>query len=206
MAYQKLKEEIIMNEQNITVSDDMQSDQILSADTNMSVENDSLSVEKQKKRKRAPRKDRSHGKYSQEDFLNLPRDEQYALADKYWNGSTADFDDGTFQFSYPQLGRLCEQVGLRKGIVDTRAKESLLRSQDILYLDRGRREETVEKKYTYSKTTIDKFDELVGPLSNIEKSKVLDLLLSQILEEKLEAKRAGRFHVVYKAVDEEVLI
>jgi hypothetical protein len=195
-----------MNEHNTILSDAKASRQTISTDTNLSVEKDSSFGLKEEKRKRASKKDRSNGKYSQEDFLNLPRVEQYALAEKYWNGPVADFDDGTFQFSSTQFAKLCEKLGFRKGIVDTLAEESLSDSQDTLYIDRGRRGETVEKKYTLSKETVVKMDELLGSLGNMEKSKVLDLLLSQMLDEKLEAKRAGHFHVVYKASAEEILM
>ena len=193
-----------MNEQNI-LSDVAPSSQTISTDTNLSVESDSSFGLNEEKRKRALNKDRSNGKYSKDDFLKLPRDEQHALAEKYWNGPVADFDDGTFQFSSTQFAKLCEKIGFRKGIVDTLSKESLPNSEDTLYIDRGRRGETAEKKFTLSQETIDKFDELLGSLGNMEKSKAFDLLLSRLLDEKLEAKRVGNFHVAYKVTEEKIL-
>lgn len=195
-----------MNIQKIILSDVTASKQTISTDTNLSVESDSSVGLKEEKRKRALNKDRSNGKYSQDDFRKLPREEQLALAKKYWNCPADEFDDGTFRFSRTQFIKLCEQIGFRKDIVDMLAEESLSYSDDTLYIDRGRRGETVEKKYTLSKETVDKINELLGSLGNMEKSKALDLLLSQLLEEKLEAKRAGHFHVVYKASAEEILM
>jgi len=78
-----------------------------------------------------------------------------------------------------------------------------------LYIEHGRREKTVEKKVTFSEKTVSKFNDLLGKennLSNIEKSKILDAILLEALENKLAAKNAGAFSVAYKPVKEEVLI
>ncbi len=159
------------------------------------------------KKKRAQNKDRSDGELSEADFMALSRAEQLAIAEKYWNGRTDTYDDDKkFKFSYTHLGTLCERLGFRKGIVDTKkggVKESKL------YIEHGRRGNTVEKKVTFSEKTISKFNDLLGKensLSNIERSKILDAILLEALENKLAAKNAGAFSVAYKPVKEEILI
>lgn len=160
-----------------------------------------------KKKKRAQNKDRSDGELSEADFMALSRTEQLNLAEKYWNGRTDTYDkDKKFKFSYTHLGTLCERLGFRKGIVDMK-KDGVKESK--LYIEHGRREKTVEKKVTFSEKTISKFNDLLGKdnkLSNIEKSKILDVILLEALEGKLAAKNAGAFSVAYKPVKEEVLI
>ena len=163
-------------------------------------------------RSRAAKKDRSGGKYSEEAFLALPRSEQLALAERYWNGPVATFDDGTFQFSYTHFGKICEQIGFRKGIVDTRPEIKLPDKEEtepsaIIYIDHGRREETIVKKLTLSKETEEKISRLLGDrLSNIEKSKVVDVILSQALDRCLVEQKAGLFGVAYRPTEEERLI
>lgn len=159
------------------------------------------------KKKRSQNKNRSDGELSETDFMSLPRDEQLALAEKYWNGRTDTYDDEKkFKFSYTHLGTLCERLGFRKGIVDLK-KDGVKESK--LYIEHGRREKTVEKKLTFSEKTVSKFTDLLGKqnnLSNIEKSKILDVILLEALESKLAAKNVGAFSVAYKPVKEEVLI
>jgi hypothetical protein len=67
-----------------------------------------------KKKKRAQNKDRSDGELSEADFMSLSRTEQFAIAEKYWNGRTDTYDDDKkFKFSYTHLGTLCERLGFR---------------------------------------------------------------------------------------------
>ncbi len=163
------------------------------------------------KRKKAPKKDRSNAKYSETDFLGLPRAEQLKLAEKYWNGTVADFDDGTFQFSYTHFGEVCKRIGFRKGIVDTMPERAPVLSGtpqkgSTIYIDHGRRE-SATKKLTLSNETIEKMDLLLGDkLSNIEKSKVIDAIISQAFDEKLAAQKAGQFGVAYRPMEEERLL
>ena len=160
------------------------------------------------KKKRSKCKDRSNSRYSMEDFMRLPRHDQLALAEKYWMGRTECFDDGTFQFSYTCFGNLCKQLGFRKGIVDTRSEEAAIENTNsVVYINHGKRGETVEKKFTLAKTTVDKIDQLLGDqLSNIERSKVIDALLSQVLDQRLSEKSKGKFGVAYRSVEEKRLI
>lgn len=163
------------------------------------------------KKKRCKCKDRSNSRYSMDDFMKLPRAEQLELAEKYWNGPVADFDDGTFQFSYTHFANLCQKLGFKKGIVDTipkgEAQVSEVAPSSIVYIEHGKRGETVEKKFTLAKTTVDKIDQLLGDqLSNIERSKVIDALLSQVLDQRLSEKSKGQFGVAYRSVEEKRLI
>ena len=177
------------------------------ADSIMGEEMDAPEVDTDESKKRSQRIDRSNAKYSEEDFMKLPRKEQLELAEKYWNGPVADFDDGTFQFSYTHFANLCQKLGFRKGIVDTMPEGEAsdpVAPSSIIYIEHGRREETEVKKLTLSKSTIDKIDQLLGDkLSNVEKSKVTDEILSQALDQKLADKRVGQFGVAYRPLAEE---
>ncbi len=74
----------------------------------------------EKSKKKETKIDRSNAKYSEKYFLeSLSREEQHELAEKYWNGPVANYDDGTFQFSYAHFADICKKLGFRKGIVDT---------------------------------------------------------------------------------------
>ena len=175
-------------------------------DTNEAEQIENLDQDADESKKRTARIDRSNAKYSAEDFMALPRAEQLELAEKYWNGKVENYDDGTFQFSYSHLAKLCQELGFRKGIVDTMPEGATVPSS-IIYIEHGRRTETEVKKLTLSKSTIDKIDELLGDkLSNVEKSKVIDEILSQALEQKLADKRVGQFGVAYRPLEEERII
>lgn len=157
---------------------------------------------------RAHRKDRSNGKYSETDFLNLPREEQLKLAEHYWMGRTEDFDDGTFQFSYTHFAELCKMLGFRKGVVDElKSNNNCTSLKKKIYIEHGRREETDVKKLTLSVSTINNLDMLLGNrLSNIEKSKVMDIIIAEKVDELLKIKKEGEFSVAYRRCEEERLI
>lgn len=175
-------------------------------------QNESLKQEIDDRKKRKSKMDRSDSRYSEDDFMNLSRTEQKELAEKYWMGKTSDFDDGTFQFSYSHFTKLCQKLGFRKGVVDTMQDDMISNiesaySKTMLYIDRGKREDVEIKKFTLSKDTVDKMEKLLGDkLSNIEKSKVIDILISQMLDEKLAEKETGLFGVAYRPIEEERLI
>lgn len=77
----------------------------------------------------------------------------------------------------------------------------------IIYIEHGKRQETEVKKITFAKDTIDKIDQLLGDqLSNVERSKVIDVIRSRALDDRLAAKRAGQFGVAYRPVAEERLL
>ena len=159
------------------------------------------------------KKDRSNSKYSEDDFMAMPRNKQFELAQKYWGGAVADFDDGTFQFSVTHFKNLCERLGFTKGVVDTRAglPVDTVKSNsgiDTIYIERGIRENTGERKFTLSKQTLDNLNEFFEPsekaraLTSMEKSKIIDSLFNQMLENKLKSKREGKLKVTYKLTDE----
>lgn len=154
-------------------------------------------------KKKSSRIDRSNAKYSEEDFLKLPRKKQLQLAETYLlNMKSEDFDDGTFQFSRSHFASICERIGFKKGFIDANGSQ-----EEKLYIDHRKRKETIIKKITLSKKTVEKIDKLLGDnLSKVEKSKIIDLLLEQIIDEKLALKEAGKFKVAYRPTDEERLI
>ena len=168
----------------------------------------------QKKNQRCSKKDRSNAKYSEVEFRRLSRTDQLKLARQYWSGAVADFDDGTFQFSYSHFAKICESLGFQKGIVDLHSDKDVRNMVPdlIIYIDRGRREETVEKKFTLSKTTVEKIEKLIeskegkNQLSNIEKSKTIYKMLAMTAEQMLQAKELGKFSVAYRQHDPEILI
>ena len=177
----------------------------------LNVTDTDMEQETEDSKKRASKIDRSSAKYSEDDFMKLPRAEQLGLAEKYWNGPVADFDDGTFQFSYTHFANLCQKLGFRKGIVDTMPEGEFpdpeVAPSSIVYIEHGKREETEVKKLTLDKCTIEKIDKLLGDkLSNVEKSKVIDAILSQALDKKLADKRVGQFGVAYRPLAEERLL
>lgn len=168
-------------------------------------------------KKRASKVDRSGNTYSEEKFRVLPREEQLRLANKHWMDSKGYDASGIFQFSYTHFSNICKELGFVKGVIDTRkdasdTKEYASDSKkvepcSILYIDHGKREETEVKKLTFAKDTIDKIDQLLGDkLSNVEKSKVIDVILSEALDNKLAAKRVGQLVVAYRPVYEVRLI
>lgn len=185
------------------------SEEINITDTNMVEANNASDLDAEGK-KRATKIDRSNAKYSEDDFMKMSRAEQLVLAEKYWNGPVADFDDGTFQFSYTHFANLCQKLGFRKGIVDTMpdgVASDQVAPSSIIYIEHGKREETEVKKLTLAKSTIEKIDQLLGDkLSNVERSKVVDEILSQALEQKLNDKRVGQFGVAYRPLAEERLL
>ena len=63
------------------------------------------------------------------------------------------------------------------------------------------------KKLTLSVDTISMMDELMGDgLSNIERSKVIDIIVSKALKQLLADKESGCFHVKYRPLDAKLLV
>jgi hypothetical protein len=68
-------------------------------------------------KKRRPAKDRSNGRYSQSDFMELSLAERLKLANYYMFCPSADFDDGTFRYSRRTFLRLWKECGIEKRAV-----------------------------------------------------------------------------------------
>lgn len=160
---------------------------------------ESIPTEKKKKSKRI---DRKKNKYSEAAFLKLPRDEQLALANQYGLSTKAFEDSRLFQFSYSHFTDILASLGFKKGMVDTHQYDHYR----IYFIDHGKRPETIEKKITLTKSTNDKLNQLLAPLSNIEKSKAIDAILSETLDTLLDANKKDLFHVTYNATGQERLI
>ena len=78
--------------------------------------------------------------------------------------------------------------------------------EGIIYIDHGKRD-TIVRKYSLSESTVEKEKRLLGnKLSNSEKSKVIDVIYSTALDQRLEDQKAGRFGVCYRPQEEERLI
>ena len=151
-------------------------------------------------KKKSPKKDRSNGKYSEEAFRALPRDRQFELAKKYWGGPVKDFDDGTFQFSATHFGDICKSLGFEKQTVIT---DTL--AANTIYLEHGTRDDTVDFKIKVVKNTNAKkelfFSRCRRPLSNNEKSKIMEIFINEMLDAKIEALESGNLIIKYKEED-----
>lgn len=172
-------------------------------------------VTEEEKTSRSPNKDRSAGKYSEDDFLALPRDVQFELAEKYWLSPTAKFDDGTFKFSCAHFAKICAQLGFEKRtiIVDTHSDIKKTCESDMvkIYIDHGTRSGAVERKFTLQKETASVIDALFddsssSKISNMEKSKIVDTIIRNSFEKLLEKKKNGNLIVAYRPVEETRLI
>ncbi len=160
----------------------------------------------QEAEKRKVTVDRSHHRYSEEDFRHLPREEQLRLANVHWMDSKGYDKSGMFQFSYTHFSNICKDLGFEKGVLDTKKDTDFPKKGSCIFIDHGRREETEVKKLTLSKSTVCKMDQLLEGLSNIEKSKVLDVLLEKLLDEKLQDKAMGMFSVFYRPQKEQQIL
>ena len=159
------------------------------------------------RKKKSPKKDRSGSKYSEEAFLALPRDKQLALANKYWLGHVKNFDDGTFKFSRDKFISLCKSLGFREAIIDTQTNVSTF---DTIYIDRGRRADTTERKFTLNTETDALINEYFSTgeckLTNTEKSKIFDSIILSAFTELLDAQKNGQTTVAYRPAGEERLL
>ena len=152
--------------------------------------------------------DRTGFKYSSEAFKNLPREKQRQLFDTYLlHTPSKDFDaDQMFQFSRSKLSSLLDELGFEEGIIDRHPNDSAATPETIIYIDHGRRENTVEKKLTLSEETAKGIEKLFAGLSNIEKSKAIDAVFSETIRNLLAKKEHGTFHVEYRPCEKERLI
>lgn len=148
--------------------------------------------------------------YSKEDFLGLSRKEQKKLAEKYWNGSGGSIrfkEDGMFQFSYTLFSKLCEQLQFRRGIIDDLEAEETHVPCKTIWIDRGKRRDTEIKKLTFSKSTVQKMERFLGKnLTAMERSKVMDALISETLDQAIEDRAAGRLTVEYSPTERQRLL
>lgn len=165
------------------------------------------------KKKRSARKDRSMNTYSLEGFFSLPLDRQIELATKYGYSSTEFEASDLFQFAYSVFIKSLSEHGFERSYVYTGPSNEAASSGDDMkriYIDHGKRGETIEKKVTLSATTNEKLNRLLDspehPLSNSERSKALDAILSSALDGFLSLKEQGKFRLAYRPQEEEWLI
>ena len=162
---------------------------------------------------RSSKKDRSSNRYSEEEFLALPRSQQLELANIWWMNSKEFDDSQLFQFSYTHFAEICKKLGFKKGVIDTgqydkSGTSEAIKKEHVLWIERGRRTDTIEKKITLSGDTFKKYDELIGSknLTNIEKSKIFEAIINIALDECLKKKERGEFMVGYRATKAERLL
>lgn len=164
------------------------------------------------KNKRGPKKDRSEGKYSQEDFQAMSRQEQFEIAKEYYMRSVEEFDDGTFNFSQSTFKRLCENLGFTKGIIDTRVDEAKEQNTSVeketIWLDDIKRVNPVSKKITVSKDILDKIEDFFKKeprLTNVEKSLLIELFLRRGVDSVVGSVDDGNAEIALKPVSKRVL-
>lgn len=156
--------------------------------------------------------DRTSHKYSEDEFRTLSRKEQLKLANTHWMDSKGFDESRMFQFSYSHFSEVCKDLGFVKGVLDTKEDDYIneideVKSESMIYIDHGNRTDTEAKKFTLSKSTIDKMDQLLGDgLSNSERSKVIDAIIGKALDARLADKERGQFGVAYRPVAEERLL
>lgn len=140
-------------------------------------------------------------------------------------------DDKMFQFSRTTMAKLRkadnfliildtdEKGNDKKVIFDPHDKNDISKFMDIdedyqehaqvitsedevtIQIDHGTRKEKEARKLTLSPKTVKMMDELTDCLSNMEKSKVIDTIFSERVEELLDLKKAGKFHVEYRPTE-----
>lgn len=158
------------------------------------------------------RRSNIEGKYSQDDFRNLSEAEQVTLLNKYLIDVPSEkFEDGTFKFSRTTLAKLAEELGYKRSYIRTDSSLSNASFEkpldNIIYIDRGRREQSIEKKITLSRSTNDKLNQLLGnTLSNIEKSKAIDAILEKAIDDLLLKKQDGSFGISYRRTEAKRLL
>lgn len=164
------------------------------------------------KNKRGPKKDRSEGKYSQEDFQAMSREEQFEIASDYYMRSVEEFDDGTFNFSQSTFKRLCDDLGFVKGLVDTKAdemKNNASVEKQTIWLDDIERENVSSKKFTISEKTKELCDEIFSSspnLSNKEKSIIMDLAFQKGLKLLLDELNNDEIRFCYRPISEKTVL
>ena len=149
------------------------------------------------------RKERKKGAISQDQFRAMNWHERLELVKRYQNVKDKDFDDGTFAFSVTTFKNLCNELHIDKCIVDmehqTIAEKTESHDDNVITISREKRENVKEKTFTLSSSTLALIDELFSDvkITNEERSKIIDSIISDAFSNALTAKRDGRFSVEY---------
>lgn len=170
--------------------------------------------------KRSPRIDRSGGEMSESDVRAMASNDREGLRELFqtylYGIASKDFDDtNKFQFSRTKLMSLMNELdfeavgsGRKKTVIDRRGKsgadsfesrerETEETEEQIIRIERGHRKDTKERKFAFPSDLTDELDELLEDLSNQEKSKVIEQILTPQVHKLLMLKREGKFHVEY---------
>ena len=149
------------------------------------------------------KKERKKGAISQDQFRAMGWQERLELVKRYQNVKDKDFDDGTFAFSVTTFKNLCAELHIDKCIVDmehqTIADKTESHDDNVITISREKRENVREKTFTLSSSTLAIIDELFADvkITNEERSKIIDSIISDAFSNALNAKRDGRFSVEY---------
>ena len=151
------------------------------------------------------KKERKKGAISQDQFRSMGWQERLELVKHYQNVKDKDFDDGTFAFSVTTFKNLCAELHLNKCIVDmehqtiTEKTDSHDDNTNVITISREKRENVKEKTFTLSSSTLALINELLSDvkITNEERSKIIDSIITDAFSNALTAKRDGRFSVEY---------
>ena len=149
------------------------------------------------------KKERKKGAISQDRFRAMDWQERLELVKRYQNVKDKDFDDGTFAFSVTTFKNLCNELHIDKCIVDmehqTIAEKTESHDDNVITISREKRENVREKTFTLSSSTLALIDELFSDvkITNEERSKIIDSVITDAFSNALTAKRDGRFSVEY---------
>lgn len=152
------------------------------------------------------KKERKKGSISQYQFRTMDWHERLELVKRYQNVKDKDFDDGTFAFSVTTFKNLCNELHLDKCIVDMEHQTITEKNKSykddnatVITISREKRENVREKTFTLSSSTLALIDELFSDvkITNEERSKIIDSVITDAFSNALTAKRDGRFSVEY---------
>ena len=125
-----------------------------------------------------------------------------------------------YGFTWGELKTIAEFKGFKLVEANTRKPQYELGAtndeasgseEDIIYnngtfkLEQGHRQGTEVKKFTLSKNTCEMIDVLFGSISNQIKSRVLDIMLNQLLKSYIKLKKENKFSVVLIAKEKRVI-
>ncbi len=122
-----------------------------------------------------------------------------------------------FSFSWAEMQTAAEVLGLKKDADNTNSPKFyipdnyevlqalLFNHKKTIYIEHGKRPSTVERKITLSKGTNDILNSLFGSLPNLVQSKILDVLVREILEEVENLNEKGLLDVKYRPLPEETI-
>ncbi len=116
------------------------------------------------------------------EFRLLPRGERFEHAKNYWGSTSAFENSGLFSFSYNAFSTVCLESGFKmeKPIVVTDPDNSTTSDDLIVFtLSNENRPTKKQKTFTLDQDTINEMDSFFNGLSDVEKSRINDMILKE---------------------------